>query len=139
MKAVYEGDLRSGVIEGVSDDWRQAVNEVLARTFDIDIMQIWVVEDDDSRTDPSDFVFTTPDWKLEPVWIRGGDRIGKCWMGVFSDEALWDAFERAFPQAALVLSESDIGSVGKGDYLVWNTIFFEGDDTELLMWLEEGE
>lgn len=139
MKAVYDADCRSGVMDGVSDDWRQAVNEVLARTRDVDVMRIWIVEDEDSRMDPSDFVFTVPDWELEEAWVCDGGRIAKCWLGVYSDESLWDAFVRAFPQSALVLGESYICGVGKGVYLRWDSLFYEGEDTDLLMWLEEGQ
>ena len=141
MKAVYETESGSACLDGVSSDVHIAVREVLARAAGFDVLQIWIVEDEAS-SDASAYVFTVPDWKLEPVRVvRADGESAKIWVGMFSDEGAWDAFERGFPIASLMVEPDDFDADGDS-YRGWDRLFFwddTGDDRSLAEWYEEGE
>ena len=138
MKAVYETAAGYGAIDGVSDDVFEAVNEVLRRVED-DVFQIWIDEDGASR-EASTYVFETPDWKLEHVWITRADgKIAKVWMGAYSCDDVWGALQREFPITYPMVIEEALELPASVDYHGWDECFFPGDDSGFAQWYEEGE
>jgi hypothetical protein len=141
MKAVYETEFGSVCMDGVSSDVHIGVHEVLKRATDYDVLQIWIVEDE-APSDASAYVFTVPDWKLESVHIiRTDGEVAKVWLGIFSDEAAWDAFEREFSGASVLIEPGDFDADGDS-YRGWDRLFFwdeDGDNVSLAEWYVEGQ
>ena len=136
MKAVYD-DGREGVILAVPSDIHQAVGEVLGRHPDC--VKIWIVEDD-APSDAAAYAFAVPDWELVRIWLTRADGdVAKVWVGMYSDESVWEAFQRVFPITYPMVIDDAVESSPYTVYHNWNRCYFPGEDSELAQWYEEGE